>query len=162
MIANPGIPLSGVGAVSKSAVFDLAGEHARQWILTDVDENPIEEQLTKARESLVAAGLGYPVVGKPNIGCRGAGVKLLTNEQELQAYLRGFPTGGCIQFQKLSQWDAKAGVFYVRNPEQANCCISTRLDIGHVGMTLFRGESPINWYFQQVIVAVLWSGLLRN
>jgi len=123
LIANPGVPLSGMVGVSKSAVFDLAGEHARQWILPwiliDVDETPIEEQLASARESLIAAGLGYPVVGKPNIGCRGAGVKLLANEKDLRAYLSGFPVGGCIQFQKLCQWDAEAGVFYVRNPEQA-------------------------------------------
>ena len=33
LIANPGIPLSGMVGVSKSAVFDLAGYYARQWIL---------------------------------------------------------------------------------------------------------------------------------
>jgi len=33
LIANPGIPLSGMVGVSKSAVFDLAGDTARQWIL---------------------------------------------------------------------------------------------------------------------------------
>ena len=33
LLANPGIPLSGMVGVPKSAVFDLAGEEARKWIL---------------------------------------------------------------------------------------------------------------------------------
>jgi len=48
LIAKPGVPLSGMVGVSKSAVSDLAGKHTRQWILPwiliDVDETPIEEQ----------------------------------------------------------------------------------------------------------------------
>lgn len=122
LIANPGVPLSGMVGVSKSAVFDLAGDTARQWILPwilfDVDEQPLELQCQRAKQAISVAGLGFPVVGKPNIGCRGAGVRLLSDDGELQDYLQGFPVGGCIQFQKLSQWDAEAGVFYVRDPEK--------------------------------------------
>ncbi|MBL4580551.1 MAG: D-alanine--D-alanine ligase [Gammaproteobacteria bacterium] len=122
LIANPGIPLSGMVGVSKSAVFDLAGDTAREWILPwilfEVTGQPLESQCAKAKQALSVAGLEFPVVGKPNIGCRGAGVRLLNDAAELQDYLQGFPEGGCIQFQKLSQWDAEAGVFYVRDPEK--------------------------------------------
>ena len=100
LIANPGVPLSGMVGVSKSAVFDLAGKHARQWILPwiliDVDETPIEEQLATARVSLIAAGLGYPVDGKPNTGSRGAGVTLDPNVNDVRASSRGLPVGGFI------------------------------------------------------------------
>jgi len=123
LIANPGIPLSGMVGVSKSAVFDLAGDTARQWILPwilfEVDGQALEHQCEKAKQALSVAGLEFPVVGKPDIGCRGAGVRLLKDEAELLDYLQGFPVGGCIQFQKLSEWDAEAGVFYVRDPEKA-------------------------------------------
>ncbi len=123
LIANPGIPLSGMVGVSKSAVFDLAGDTARQWILPwilfEVDGQAIRRQFEMANKALTSAGLEYPLVGKPNMGCRGVGVRLLADEAELQDYLQGFPVGGCIQFQKLSQWDAEAGVFYVRDPEKA-------------------------------------------
>ena len=122
LLANPGIPLSGMVGVSKAAVFDLAGDTARQWILPwilfEVDGRPIEQQCQMAQQALTAAGLEFPVVGKPNMGCRGVGVRLLANDAELQDYMKGFPEGGCIQFQKLSQWDAEAGVFYVRDPEK--------------------------------------------
>lgn len=122
LIANPGIELSGMVGVPKSAVFDLAGDYAQQWILPwtlfEVRRESVERQGERVRNSLNEAGLGFPVVGKPNIGCRGAGVRLLSSDEELQQYVQGFPVGGCIQFQKLSQWDAEAGVFYVRDPEK--------------------------------------------
>jgi len=122
LIANPGIPLSGMVGVSKSAVFDLAGDHARQWILPwtlfEVVEEEPQRQLQRAVQAIRAAHLEYPVVGKPNLGCRGAGVRLLQDEGELASYLESFPIGGCIQFQKLSEYEAEAGVFYVRDPEQ--------------------------------------------
>ncbi len=122
LLANPGIPLSGMVGVPKSAVFDLAGDYARQWILPwtlfEVDAEPIEQQCSRALAAIAAAKLEFPVVAKPNMGCRGVGVRLLQNESELTEYLQSFPVGGCIQFQQLSQWDAEAGVFYVGGPDK--------------------------------------------
>ncbi len=123
LLANPGIPLSGMVGISKSAVFDLAGDYARKWILPwtlfEVGAEVTGEQCRRAIDAMESVNLRFPVVGKPNIGCRGAGVRLLHDEAELSEYLESFPVGGCIQFQQLSQWDAEAGVFYVRNPEEA-------------------------------------------
>lgn len=122
LLANPGIPLSGMVGVSKSAVFDLAGNYARQWILPwilfDVSEEDIDQQLKRAVLRMSEAGLELPIVAKPNIGCRGVGVRLLQDENELREYLGSFPIGGCIQLQRLSQWDAEAGVFYVGDPDK--------------------------------------------
>ncbi len=120
LIASPAVPLSGMVGVEKSAVFDVAGSDARQWILPwhvyTVTPDPIEQQLGVIESELSDADIAYPVVGKPNIGCRGAGVKLLQDQQELHEYIKSFPVQGSIQFQKLSSWDAEAGVFYVRHP----------------------------------------------
>lgn len=120
LIANPAVPLSGMVGVAKSTVFDVAGEDARQWILPwlihEVTEQDSEQQTTAIVDRLQALQIGFPVVGKPNIGCRGAGVKLLADRHALSAYLEAFPVGGEIQFQKLSAWEAEAGVFYVREP----------------------------------------------
>lgn len=122
LIANPAVHLSGMVGVAKSAVFEAAGEHARQWILPwclfDVSNEDLEQQNLSALRLIAQTGLEFPLVGKPNIGCRGAGVKLLDNEADLKAYIGDFPVGGCIQFQQLSQWDAEAGVFYVRHPDK--------------------------------------------
>ncbi|MDA0688592.1 MAG: D-alanine--D-alanine ligase [Proteobacteria bacterium] len=121
LIASPAVPLSGMVGVAKSAVFDVAGPEARDWILPwmvyEVSaENPDLQAM------MVEAGLGLmklelPVVGKPNIGCRGSGVKLLKTRAELAAYISEFPQGGSIQFQQLSRWEPEAGVFYVRHPD---------------------------------------------
>ena len=124
LIANPAVKLSGMVGAAKSSVFDSAGAHARErilpWKVYQVSGASIQEQLRAALASLQDAGLTLPVVAKPDIGCRGAGVKLLRNELDLRRYLEGFPQGGSIQFQKLSEWEAEAGVFYVRYPgEQA-------------------------------------------
>ncbi|MCG8415202.1 MAG: hypothetical protein MI746_13365 [Pseudomonadales bacterium] len=121
LIASPAVPLSGMVGVEKSAVFDAAGKEARRWILPwviyEVSADDAASQVQQIISQLDATGLGLPIVGKPNIGCRGAGVKLLNDEEELRDYLQAFPVGGSIQFQKLSQWDAEAGVFYVRYPQ---------------------------------------------
>jgi hypothetical protein len=120
LIANPAVPLSGMVGVQKSAVFDAAGAVARDWILPwriySKTNAPIPEQAADVAALIDAAGFKFPVVGKPNIGCRGAGVKLLGDRAELEAYLSKFPVQGEIQFQRLSEWEAEAGVFYVRHP----------------------------------------------
>lgn len=121
LIASPGVPLSGMVGVEKSAVFDLAGEEAREWILPwmvyEVTEEDSEQQAMIVVTGLELMELQLPVVGKPNIGCRGAGVKLLKTSEDLASYIGEFPVGGCIQFQKLSRWEPEAGVFYVRHPD---------------------------------------------
>ena len=120
LIANPGVPLSGMVGVGKSAVLELAGEQAREWILPwsiyRVTAEQHQIQVENVARQLQLAGLSLPVVGKPDIGCRGAGVKLLQDEDQLLHYLQAFPAGGSIQFQQLSRFAAEAGVFYVRYP----------------------------------------------
>lgn len=121
LIASPGVPLSGMVGVAKSAVFDLAGEEAREWILPwmvyEVTAEDFEQQAMIVETGLEMMGLQLPVVGKPNIGCRGSGVKLLKTSKDLASYIEEFPLGGSIQFQKLSRWEPEAGVFYVRHPD---------------------------------------------
>ncbi|MFT4812889.1 MAG: hypothetical protein ACI9WR_000186, partial [Paracoccaceae bacterium] len=121
LLANPAIPLSGMVGVAKSAVFDAAGEIARQWILPWVLYEVTVEASSVQNEAVVKLfeqqGFTLPIVGKPNVGCRGAGVKLLEDRAAVSNYISEFPVGGVIQFQQLSQWEAEAGVFYVKHPD---------------------------------------------
>lgn len=121
LVASPAVPLSGMVGVPKSAVFDAAGCKARQWILPwcvyQVSTEDNVQQVQTVLQLLQANSLNFPIVGKPDFGCRGVGVKLLKTEADLADYLLQFPINGSIQFQRLSQWDAEAGVFYVRHPE---------------------------------------------
>ncbi|MDP6732790.1 MAG: D-alanine--D-alanine ligase [Gammaproteobacteria bacterium] len=123
LIANPAISLSGMVGTSKSETFEAAGDKARKWILPwmayEVSDVDVDTQTTDVLVALRSSGFDLPIVGKPELGCRGVGVKLLKSESELQDYLKSFPSGGGILFQRLSDWHAEAGVFYVRHPGQA-------------------------------------------
>ncbi len=120
LIANPGIELSGMVGESKDAILSLAGEKAKPWILPYVmwekSTVPAETQAHQALTTLHQAGLGFPVVAKPDLGCRGAGVRLVENKAELEEYLRLFPDGARLMLQKKAPYNAEAGVFYVRYP----------------------------------------------
>jgi hypothetical protein len=124
LIANPAVPLSGMVGVHKSEVFRRAGERASGWILPWIDYQVSaeagSEQITRVLQSLRDRGLELPIVAKPSMGCRGAGVKLLQHEQALCDYLEDFPVGGMIQFQQPAAWEAEAGVFYVRHPDSGS------------------------------------------
>jgi hypothetical protein len=121
LLANPAIPLSGMVGVAKSAVFEVAGETARHWILPwmlyEVSAEDATVQTKAVLKLLDQQGFTLPIVGKPNVGCRGAGVKLLEDSKAVLNYISEFPCLGVVQFQQLSQWEAEAGVFYVKHPD---------------------------------------------
>ena len=122
--ANPGLPAGGLCGESKSEVLAAAGPVARQWIapftMIKKCSGPaaIAETKAAALQAMQAAGLAFPVVGKPDIGCRGAGVRALRNEQALDEYLKLFPEGTNLILQKMIDVEGEAGVFYVRYPDE--------------------------------------------
>jgi hypothetical protein len=101
-------------------VFDLSGPHARdfiaQWL---VFERSHDATATDALRKIEAVGLAFPFVAKPDMGCRGVGVRQIRNEAELAAYIADFPVDRRIVFQELVDHEAEAGIFYVRKPNQA-------------------------------------------
>ena len=159
LIANPGVPLSGMAGVPKSSILELAGPTANRsilpWVVVNAEpggpvssrppgvggpgggrKGPLQFQgqpgvrsisesaagieaaiLEQAISAMARAGLGFPVVGKPDIGCRGAGVKLLCDREALTSYLGRFPPGARVLLQQLADFEAEAGVFYVRDPD---------------------------------------------
>lgn len=123
LVANPCVSLSGMVGSSKHDLLALANPQSRQWIMPwvthQVDEQSPAEQGGRMLERLHAAGIGFPLVGKPDLGCRGAGVKLLHDQDDLQQYLRHFPAGARFLLQKLAPWEPEAGVFYVRRPDES-------------------------------------------
>lgn len=118
-ISNPLFPMGGWIGESKATVFEHAGPFARTFIApwATVDRTP---GLTAQRALAVArrAGLTLPFVAKPDMGCRGAGVRRIRGETELAKYIAGFPLGERIVFQALVDHEAEAGVFYIRKPSE--------------------------------------------
>jgi hypothetical protein len=63
------------------------------------------------------AGLGFPVVAKPDIGWCGFGVRLLDNQAALVDYIARFPEGETFLLQRYLPEPGEAGLFYMREPE---------------------------------------------
>ncbi|MGD8230894.1 D-alanine--D-alanine ligase [Vibrio sp. TRT 1302] len=120
LIANPAIKLSGMVGESKHDIFTSAGETANHWILPFItltkSSNHTDGLLNESLQKLDAANLSYPLVAKPDLGCRGVGVKLIHSNQQLRDYIESFPLSGRFLLQKKSPYSAEAGVFYVRQP----------------------------------------------
>jgi hypothetical protein len=123
LLANPSLPLSGMVGIGKSELFEQAtGECAEAilpWVRIERRDGAILAQIEAIAQTMSEKGLGFPLVGKPDIGCRGAGVKLLHDQDALLEYLAAYPTGSAFLLQKLASHEAEAGVFYVRHPHQA-------------------------------------------
>lgn len=122
LIANPNIYLSGMVGESKADILSLAGPYASQFIPQFIrvkkSSAPCEHQVKTTREQMYIQKLNYPVVAKPDKGCRGVGVRLIENDLELQDYIRHFPENASYLLQKKSQYHAEAGIFYIRHPDQ--------------------------------------------
>jgi hypothetical protein len=116
-LANPLFPMGGWVGESKAAVFALSGAHARRFIAPwAVFDNREGVTAADALSAAMRAGLSFPFVAKPDVGCRGVGVRRIGDATELARYLAGFPKDRRIVFQRLVDEEAEAGVFYVRKP----------------------------------------------
>lgn len=124
LIANPGLPASGLVGESKSHVLDGMGPEARTWTAEHItilrDDASPRTAVLAALSALSNAGLSLPIVAKPDLGCRGAGVRPIRSEEELRDYIAHFPVGQRIVLQRLVDVEGEAGVFYVRRPGATN------------------------------------------
>lgn len=123
LIANPNLPLSGMVGVGKTEIMQQAhgscAESILPWVHQRVSAQPLAVQAQLFVVEANAIGIEYPFVCKPDIGCRGSGVKLIHNQQQLENYLDAYPVGTCLLIQQLASWEPEAGVFYVRRPGDA-------------------------------------------
>lgn len=121
--ANPGLPAGGFVGESKSEVLGAAGAHAQQFIspfVTVHREAGVDgpaKTLSQALRQMEDAGLSFPVVAKPDISCRGAGVQVMRGPEHLSRYLSVFPEGARLLLQRLVDKEGEAGVFYIRHPD---------------------------------------------
>lgn len=123
LIANPKIPLGGMVGEAKSDVFKLATGQATQFIapsisLTVDKELAVDQLGEQAIDKLAAHSLQLPLIAKPDIGCRGVGVRIVRNSKELSDYIECFPDQANLLLQELVPYEAEAGIFYIRYPGQ--------------------------------------------
>ena len=130
-LANPSFPGGGFVGESKAEILAMARRHAGDWFAPFVcidrptlaaqaiSGGMIDDEVGAALLRLRAAGLALPVVAKPDLGCRGAGVKLVRSESDLRAYLEAFPRGARLLLQRYVAHEGEAGIFYCRRPGEA-------------------------------------------
>jgi hypothetical protein len=120
-IANPNFPFGGLVGESKSQILGCAQGKAKERIAPFITIAKSESgggvtALEAAENRMADANLQYPVVAKPDLGCRSVGVKVLRSQDDLRDYLRDFPADSKIILQKLVPHEPEAGVLYVREP----------------------------------------------
>jgi hypothetical protein len=123
-VANPSFPGGGFFGESKADILAMAVQHIPEWVAPFVRVSRphirahVDAECEAALLTLAAAGLALPVVAKPDLGCRGAGVKLVKSRADLLAYIQAFPLGATFLLQQLVPHEGEAGIFYCRLPGQ--------------------------------------------
>ena len=112
--ANPGIPSGGFVGESKSAILSHLAA-VPDFVLLSGDA-PANARFGAVKEFLAIRGLSYPVVLKPDVGERGAGVVIARNDGDVARYFR--TAEGDTIAQKYAP-GLEFGIFYYRYPGQS-------------------------------------------
>jgi hypothetical protein len=116
--ANPDITSGGLVGEGKLEYFSGMGPVARAatapWCAVSGGGTLPRAGLQSAMD---AAGLGFPVIAKPDLGLCGYGVRRVDSMAELEAYLAAFPAGETVVLQQYLAQEGEAGIFYVRDPD---------------------------------------------
>lgn len=110
--ANPRIKNGGFLNESKKDLVALIPE--RYHPRTAFFDLPINAE--RVLGSLQQQGLSYPLIGKPNVGGRGRGVKVLKSDDDVYAYAKR--TALDFHIQEYVPYKKEVGIFYYRYPGQ--------------------------------------------
>jgi membrane protein DedA with SNARE-associated domain len=118
--ANPGIFSGGIVGESKMATL-------KELFLTNPEftaeaELIAGDTLTARLRSLdqirTRLGLDFPFILKPDVGQRGAGIKLIRSAEQAETYLR--QTSAALIVQRYAPGPLEAGIFFYRFPHEAH------------------------------------------
>ncbi|GBQ11702.1 D-alanine--D-alanine ligase [Komagataeibacter rhaeticus] len=118
--ANPRIETGGLCGESKSSILDMAGDVARRWIAPYAVLTTGADDTARALAAMDGAGLSFPVVLKPDIGCNGTGVRIMRDVDSLTQGMAAFGRGVPVMLQHLIPYGHEVGIFYIRHPDQKN------------------------------------------
>ncbi|HSM14727.1 MAG TPA: VTT domain-containing protein [Thermoanaerobaculia bacterium] len=114
--ANPGIPAGGFVLESKSAILDAVGdrEAVPAHVLLDLPDEP-DARRAAVRAAHERLGGRFPVVGKPDVGERGEGVRILRDAAGLEAWALDADPRSLLQEFVAGE---ELGIFWVRRPDE--------------------------------------------
>jgi membrane protein DedA with SNARE-associated domain len=117
--ANPGIFSGGMVGESKMAtlkdLFLTSPEFTSEAELIAGDT--LAARLRSLDEIHTRLGMDFPFILKPDVGQRGAGIKLIRSAEQAGAYLR--QTSAPLVVQRYASGPLEAGIFYYRFPREA-------------------------------------------
>jgi hypothetical protein len=140
--ANPAITAGGLCGERKTETLDLVRGPVRELVAryTAIVAEP--DAAAVAATALASAGLDYPLVAKPDIGCNGTGVRLLLGPDDLALYLSEFPSGERLVLQEFVSHEGEAGIFYLRHPDEP-CGRITSITLKHAPVLVGDGRSSL-------------------
>jgi hypothetical protein len=116
--ANPGIRNGGFLGESKKEIFDLIPPLLQPRTIFF----PHGTESAKVQEMLQEKGFKFPMIGKPDIGARGRGIKKLDDTAALIKYVSTAPLD--FHIQEYISYENELGIFYYRFPDQGKGNIS--------------------------------------
>ncbi len=144
--ANPAIPGGGLCGESKLDILDQIGPEARgvvaRYASIRTHDWNAHADMAAAGQSLASVALAYPVVAKPDIGCNGTGVRLISNDGDLFRYLTAFPRNQRVILQEHIPYENEAGIFYIRHPGEQGGRI-TSLTLKYAPYVIGDGRSTL-------------------
>jgi len=119
---NPYFDNGGVVGESKVGILDLiTSGKARKYVAPYVSlmkQPSSHNTYDNCLEEMADNGVNFPVVAKPDNGCRGMGVQPIYDESYLMPYIEDYPEGEIFILQELIDYEGEGGVFYVRQPDE--------------------------------------------
>lgn len=115
--ANPGMPAGGFVLESKSAILGAIGEPGLVPAFEHLDlSGSTDARLDLVRAAHERLGGEFPVVGKPDVGERGEGVRILRDAAALDSWARDEAPADAI-LQRYAPGE-EFGVFWVHHPAE--------------------------------------------
>jgi membrane protein DedA with SNARE-associated domain len=116
--ANPGMFSGGIVGESKTAtlkeLYATSPEFTSEAEL--LDDATFESRLRSLDEIRARVGIDFPFILKPNVGQRGAGIKLILTQEQAEGYLHR--TNAPLLVQRYAPGPLEVGVFYYRFPSE--------------------------------------------
>jgi hypothetical protein len=140
--ANPTITAGGLCGEAKLEILEEVKGPVRELLAryTSVVAQP--GAIDAAETAMTSAVIAYPIVAKPDIGCNGAGVRLINDRADLARYVAEFPRGERLVLQELIADEGEAGIFYVRLPGETTGRI-TSITLKHAPVVTGDGRSTL-------------------
>lgn len=119
--ANPAITAGGLVGETKMEYFRGMGPVARAATALHCAIPPaLRRSMAQVRSAMAQAGLAFPLIGKPDLGMCGYGVRRIADESALAEYFAAFPPDQIIVLQEYLPQEGEAGIFYARQPGAAH------------------------------------------